>query len=141
MSEARSEPKRITPRPTAVSEPYWAGCAEGELRLQQCDACGCHQFYPRLLCGSCGATALSWRTVSGAGRVATWSVVRRGVSKAYEAPYVVALIDLDEGPRMMSQIVGSDVEDPRLAVGARVKVEFLPWADDVTVPVFRLEDC
>ena len=135
-----SDPQKIQPRPTAVSEPYWAGCREGELRLQNCQSCRSTQFYPRLMCASCGSRDLAWVTASGVGRIASFTVVRRGVSAAYEAPYVVALVDLAEGPRMMSQISNCDADDPRLEIGAAVEVEFREWSSDVTMPVFRLSD-
>ena len=62
--------------------------------------------------------------------------MRRGVSADFEAPYIIALIDLAEGPRMMSQIIDSDSE--ALAVGLSVKVDFAAWSEDITLPVFRL---
>ena len=133
-----SEGSRIAPRPTAVSEPYWQGCAEGELRLQHCSSCSSYQFYPRIVCAACGAKDLAWKQASGRGRIASFTVVRRGVSAAYEAPYVIALIDLEERVRLMSQIVVPDPGDDRLRVGAAVRVTFEKWSSDVTVPVFEL---
>lgn len=132
-----TEPGRIQPRPTRVSEPYWQGCLEGELRMQFCAACETYQFYPRVACSACGSSSLDWRRVSGNGRIASFTVVRRGVSSAYEAPYIVALIDLEEGPRLMSHVV-AEPDDPRLRVGAAVFVEFQKWGDEVAMPVFRL---
>ena len=146
MAEAR----RLTPRPTDVSRPYWDACGRGELVLQQCGACRQFQFYPRLLCSHCGGRDLVWQKVSGEGRIASFTVVRRGVSAAYPSPYVVALIDLSEGPRMMSSVIDVEPKDPRLAVGAVVEVEFVEWVaqdgdtptleeDQVNrIPVFRL---
>ncbi len=133
-----TEPQKIQPRPTAVSAPYFEGCRQGVLRLQQCAACGRQQFYPRIVCSHCGADDLQWHAASGAGRIASYTVVRRGVSAAYEAPYVVALIDLAEGPRMMSQIVHIDADDARLRIGASVCVEFQAWSEDIDLPVFKL---
>ena len=131
-----SQPAKITPTPTALAEAYWEGCRQGELRLQQCDSCERYQFYPRVLCTHCGGDVLSWRAVSGRGLVASFTVVRRGISKAYPAPYVVALIDLEEGPRMMSNII---VDDPQqVAVGSAVSVTFQPWGGDHVLPVFEL---
>ena len=130
--------ERILPRPTEFSAPYWAGCREGRLLLQYCRSCESHQFYPRSLCSHCHGDALEWRDSSGQGRVASFTVVHRGVSEAYPAPYVVALIDLEEGPRMMSHVI--DVEPGGLSVGDRVAVEFQAWSDDVDVPVFRVVD-
>lgn len=132
------EVTRISPRPTAVSEPYWRGCAEGELRLQRCASCSSYQFYPRIVCVACGGDELQWARATGKGHVASFTVVRRGVSAAYEAPYVIALIDLEEGVRLMSQIVMPDPGDDRLRVGAAVSVTFEKWSSDVTVPLFEL---
>lgn len=132
--------QKIMPRPSAVSEPFWQGAREGQLRLQQCDACGHYQFYPRLMCSHCGAQDLTWQRASGRGRVASFTIVRRGISLAYTAPYVVALIDLEEGVRMMSQIQIDNPDDGRLMVGAEVRVLFADWADNVVVPVFELID-
>jgi len=128
---------RILPPDTAISRPYWEGCREGQLRLQHCEDCAEYQFFPRILCSHCGGNSLSWRTVSGRGKVASYTVVRRGMSAAYAAPYIVALIDLEEGPRMMSSIVGSDPDT--ISVNARVSVSFEPWGDDYVVPVFTLD--
>ena len=133
-----AETQKILPRPTAVSEPYWEGCRHGELRLQRCKSCGKSQFYPRILCSHCGAQDLEWHPASGKGRIASYTVVRRGVSAAYEGPYVVALIDLAEGPRMMSQIVEVSGDEVSLEVGAEVSVSFMAWSEEFTAPVFRL---
>lgn len=127
--------ERILPRPTPASQPYFDGCAEGELRLQYCVACEQHQFYPRTFCAGCGSQNIDWRAVSGLARVASYSIVRRGVSKAYPAPYVIALVDLDEGPRMMTTIIGAELE--RVCVGMRVEVEFEAWSDEIYMPVFK----
>ncbi len=133
-----AEPQKIQPKPTAVSAPYFEACRDGELRLQQCVSCGLHQFYPRIICSHCGADDLRWQAVSGRGRIASYTVVRRGVSAAYDAPYIVVLIDLAEGPRMMSQIVHIDADDARLRIGASVCVEFQAWSEEIDLPVFRL---
>lgn len=126
---------RIEPTPTPLSEPYWEGCRAGELRLQQCAGCQRHQFYPRLMCSRCGSRDLSWQRASGRGTVASFTVIRRGVSDAYPAPYVVALIDLQEGVRMMSTLVGVDPDAVR--VGDPVQVEFETLSEAIALPVFR----
>ena len=126
---------KILPRPTNISSPYWEGCQQGVLRLQCCNSCGAYQFYPRLFCSGCQSQDLAWRDVSGRGQIASFTVVRRGVSEAYPAPYAVALIDLEEGPRMMSHII--EAETDTLAVGDRVEVAFQSWSEDMQLPVFR----
>ena len=132
------EATKIQPRPTTVSEPYWQGCSDKELRLQFCTSCNKHQFYPRIVCSTCGSSELEWQKASGQGTIASFTVVRRGVSEAYTAPYLVALIDLAEGVRMMSQVLTSKPDDGRLRVGANVAVSFVAWSPDMTVPVFTL---
>jgi uncharacterized OB-fold protein len=127
---------KILPRQNALSEPYWTGCREGELRLQQCGSCHRYQFYPRSLCAQCGHRTLTWRKVSGRGRIASFTVVRRPVSSAYPADSVIVLVDLEEGPRVMSNLVDADPESVR--VGDALHADFANWSDEVVLPVFRL---
>jgi uncharacterized OB-fold protein len=128
---------KIHPHPTAETRPFWEGCSVGELRLQRCMDCGAHQFYPRLLCTACSGRTLEWVRASGRGTVQSFTVVRRPVSKAYaaETPYVVALISLDEGPTMMSNVVGCEVGT--VGVGMPVEVLFERWSEEIAVPKFR----
>ncbi len=126
---------KILPKETELSTPYWQGCRDGVLYMQSCDGCGLFQFYPRTICSHCGDKQLQWLPVSGRGRVLSFSVVRRGISPAYEAPYVVALIALEDGPTMMS---GIQTQDPAtVRVGARVEVVFESWDEEVAVPMFK----
>ena len=129
---------RTLPPVTELTEPYWEGCKAGELRLQRCNDCHRHQFYPRTVCSHCNSRQLAWVTAQGEGRIASFTVVRRAISPAYTAPYVVALIDLDEGVRMMSNVVGADPEV--VGVGDRVTVDFEAWSEALSLPVFRLID-
>lgn len=130
--------ERTLPPLTPLTEPWFDACREGILTLQYCSDCSAYQFYPRILCSHCGGRELSWRASSGRGTVASFSVVRRAITKAYEAPYVVALIDLEEGPRLMSNIV--DCAPEEVAVGQAVEVGFEAWSQTITLPVFRLQD-
>jgi uncharacterized protein len=125
------------PRPTPTEKPFYDGCARHELQLQHCQHCAHVLFYPRTLCDHCSSENLIWQVASGLGTIASYTVVRRSVSSDYEAPYVIALIDLVEGPRMMSQII--DVDPGTLAVGLPVSVDFAAWSEDITLPVFRLQ--
>ena len=124
------------PRPTPTEQPFYDACAAGKLVLQRCQSCGHVLFYPRTHCDACQSDQLVWEDAIGAGTIASYTVVRRGVSADFEAPYVIALIDLAEGPRMMSQIVDADPD--ALAVGLSVKVDFAAWSEDITLPVLRL---
>ena len=124
------------PSPTPTEQPFYDACAAGKLVLQRCQSCGHVVFYPRTHCDACQSNQLVWENASGAGTIASYTVVRRGVSADFEAPYVIALIDLAEGPRMMSQVV--DTAPDALAVGLSVRVDFAAWSEDITLPVFRL---
>ena len=117
------------------SRPYWDAAREHRLVLQRCGACGRWLFYARALCPWCHAAGLTWEPASGRGVVYSFTVVHRAASEAFTAPYVVVLVDLDEGPRMLSML---RVDDPRRAtIGARVHVAFEDL-DEVTLPVFEL---
>lgn len=130
-------PEKFLPRPDAESLPYWQGCNEERLLLQVCSACGNRQFYPRILCTACGGAQLAFEPASGRGRVKSFTVIRIPVSPAYESlvPYVVALVELDEGPTMMSHVTLPDVD--ALRIGDRVEVAFQQWSEDQKVPVFH----
>ncbi len=127
---------RIQPKTTPLSDPYWSGCKEGRLRLQQCDDCERFQFYPRIFCSHCGHRELTWRDVSGRGRIASFTVVQQPLTLAYPSPSIIILVELEEGPRMMSSLVKADPET--VTVGAPVIVDFEEWSDDISMPVFRI---
>ncbi len=133
-------PEKFLPRPTPLSQPYWDACNRQELLIQKCSDCGRHQFYPRSFCTGCGKQNPEWVRASGRGTVVTWTVVRRPVSEAYAAdtPYVIALIQLAEGPVMMSQVTGCDPE--RVSSGMSVEVVFQAWGEGVTLPNFAPSD-
>ncbi len=130
-------PVKHFPRPTPETEVYWQGCRKHELLLQRCTQCNEFQFYPRIICTNCTSENLEWVKATGRGRVLTFTIVRRAVSEAYAAdvPYVIALIQLDEGPKMMSNVVQCDPET--LVVGSPVQVVFEDWSDEISVPQFR----
>lgn len=134
MTEA---PLKHFPRPTPETEAYWEGCRKHELLLQRCTQCNEFQFYPRIICTNCASEDLEWVKGSGRGQVLTFAIVRRAVSEAYAAdvPYVVALIQLDEGPTMMSNIVQCDPETVK--IGSPVQVIFEDWSEEISVPQFR----
>ena len=104
--------------------------------MQRCEDCQAYQFYPRTICSHCGGRDLAWSAVCGRGHVKSFTIVRRGISRAYEAPYVLALINLEEGPCMMSRLV--DVDPDTVVVGARVIVAFESWSTDIEMPVFKV---
>ena len=125
------------PEPNAETRPFWDGCNNRQLLIQKCRQCGDYQFYPRSMCHRCMTDTVDWVAVSGAGRVRSFTVVRRPLSPAYaaETPYTVALIQLAEGPTLMSNIINCPIE--QLRVGLAVSVVFEQWSEQITVPKFQ----
>jgi uncharacterized protein len=119
------------------SRPYWEGLEQGELRIQRCLTCTKAVFYPRSICPHCHADQLEWITASGRGTIYTYTILHQAFGAfAADVPFVVALVDLEEGARMMSRIV--DTPHDRVAIGAAVQVTFASVGDGVTLPYFRL---
>ncbi|MDD9707992.1 Zn-ribbon domain-containing OB-fold protein [Seohaeicola sp. SP36] len=120
------------------SAPYWEAARAGRLDIPLCGDCGKHHFYPRAICPYCHSDKLRFDTVSGRGKVHTFTIARRPAGPAFadDVPYVVALIELEEGPRMMSRIETDDPEKVR--IGAKVEVTFVKASDEVTFPYFRM---
>jgi uncharacterized OB-fold protein len=123
----------------AQSRSYWAACNEARLVLQKCTSCGQVQHYHRILCARCGADGLTEIAAAGTGTVRSFTVIRRAVSSAFDAdvPYVVALIELAEGPTMMSNLVESPLENVR--IGSPVQLTFERRSEEINVPQFRLQ--
>ena len=120
------------------SAPYWSALKERRLILKHCRDCGRHHFYPRALCPHCHSDALEWSDSRGTGSIYSYTVARRPAGPAFkaDAPYVVAVVELDEGARMMTNLVTDDVESVR--IGQRVAVHFDAVTDEVTLPRFKL---
>jgi uncharacterized protein len=103
---------------------FWDATAEGRLTIPKCDDCGLYVWYPRPFCPACGSTNVTWTDVSGKGTVYTFTIVHRsGVPGFRDAmPYVIAYVELEEGPRVMTNIVG--IEPDQITVGMPVSVVF-----------------
>ena len=117
---------------------FWQATKDGKLTYQKCVDCGTVVFYPRHHCTACLGSNLSWHTASGRGTVYSFSVVRKAEHPFFrgQVPYAVAWIDLDEGPRLLSNVIGVDDPANDITVGQRVMVE---WEihDDLALPLFR----
>ena len=119
------------------SRPYWEGLAQGEIRIQHCNTCSKAVFYPRSICPHCHADSLSWIVASGKGNIYSYTVAYQGFGTfAADVPFVVAIVELEEGARMMSRIV--DTPRERIVVGAEVRVTFERVSEDLTLPYFHL---
>ncbi len=125
------------PLPDSDSREYWEGLKRGELRIQRCDDCTRYVFYPRILCPHCSSERLSWVTASGKGRIYSYTIVQQAYGPfAAEVPFVIALVTLEEGVRMMTRI--TDGVGEGVKVDAPVEVTFTAVDEEVTLPYFRL---
>lgn len=124
------------PVPNADSLVYWTAARERRLLIRRCNACRAVHFMPRYLCPQCWSDDLEWVESKGQGRVHSYTVIRRAPSAAFTSrvPYVVGLIDLDEGPRMIANVIGDDALDVR--IGDRVNVTFEDRGDGALLPQF-----
>ncbi len=123
----------------ALTREYWAAAREGRLVVQRCDACGHHQFYPRPFCLACEELDLGWVEAAGTGSIYSMTTVHLRVSPELEPPYIVALVELDEGPRLLTRIVNEEGAPlaEGVAIGDRVAVSWHDRGDDPPLPVFR----
>ena len=125
------------PTPDAETQPFWDGARDGKLLIRRCGACGEAHFYPRPFCPKCWSDDVRWEEASGRATLYTWSVVHRNDLPPFgeRVPYVAAAVDLDEGPRMLTNVVGCEFD--ALTVGLPLEVSYQAISDDVTIPVFR----
>jgi uncharacterized protein len=132
-------PEKAKPRPGPPPDPelapYFAAAAEGRLVVQRCDACGHAQLYPRLDCMRC-RSSVHWEDASGFATVYSFTVIRQHFARTFRhlLPLVVALVDLDEGPRLMTNLVEVDPDEVR--VGLRVEVRFERVGDAAALALF-----
>ena len=132
-------PRPLPRFPEPDTEPFWEAAKRRELAYPTCDACGNIVFYPRRHCPKCGSTDLTWHTSKGEGTVYSYSVIRQNRNPAFKdlGAYALAYIDLDEGFRMMSNIVGVNDPTKDITIGMRVRVQ---WEDqpnsDISLPMF-----
>jgi len=130
--------KARLPEPTVDSVPFWEACNRETLLLQHCGECGKRFYYARRLCPRCGGHDLAWEPSTGKGTVFSFSEVHVsffGPEWESELPYTVVLIDLDEGPRMLSRLIGEDRSKVR--IGDRMQVVFIAVKRQ-KVPFFEL---
>lgn len=120
--------------------PFWEATRRGVLLLRRCDRCAEVIWYPRFFCPACGGTQTSWFEAGGHGSVYTFTVVRKSRRDGYATavPYVVASVELDEGPRIFTNIVNCDPDVVR--IGQRVTVTFVPTAGGFALYRFRPAD-
>ena len=140
MAGERTEIRKPLPEITPVNQAFWEGAKAGKLLMQKCADCGAWIFCPRPICVDCNSDKLQWVSLSGRGTIFSFTVIREVVGQALrgfapDIPYVTAWIDLEEGPRFCSNVIGCPVED--VHIGMPVEVVFEDTGHGVTLPKFK----
>ena len=130
--------KAFTPVPLPETQRYWAAARRHALELPYCTACRAFHYYPRAVCPQCLSGDLEWRPVSGRGRLHTFTVAHRGPKDfPLGTPYVLAIVELEEGPRLMTNLVGVPADPGAVHIGMEVEVTFMDVSDTAALPHFR----
>ena len=138
MSGEAARPRKPQPHPSPETAPFWKAAANHRLELPQCDRCNRFWFPPSCLCPHCLSDRFHWQQTKGRGKVHSFAVFHRVYDPAFagDIPYVVAVIELDEGPRILSNIV--DVAPDNVRCGMPVTVKFDDVSADLAIPKFTL---
>lgn len=128
--------ERQIPVPTPETAHFWAGTKAEELRLQRCTACSTTYFPPRPFCPECSSSEVEVFTASGRGKVHTY-IISQFRSPGFATPYSLAVVELDEGPRMMTNIVGVEQTAEAIQMEMPVQAVFEPINDDVSLVKFK----
>lgn len=129
-------PPRMLPEPTPETRHFWDGCKEGELRLQRCTKCSESYFPPRPFCPACSSREVEVYKASGRGVLWSYVINQRPRPDMGTEPYAIAVVKLEEGPRMMTNIVGCPQTPEALPLDLPVKVKFEKQNDDISLPFF-----
>ena len=132
MDVDRPLPTPITPE----AKPFWDGCRAEKLMLPRCESCGHVFFYPRIVCPRCHARTIGWMQASGRGTLHSFEIAYQAFQKAWKIkpPYVLAMVQLEEGLRLMTNVVGCPVDAVR--IGIPVEVAWEDVTSEISVPVF-----
>jgi len=135
MELDRPLPQPITPE----SKPYWDGMKENKLMLPKCQDCGLVFFYPRGVCPGCQSRKIGWIQGSGKGKLYSFEILHRPFNRAVKVPtpYVLAMVELEEGPRMLSSLVNVEPDPKAITCDMPVEMVFSKLTDDITIPLFQ----
>jgi hypothetical protein len=128
-------PTPTLPAPTPLTQPFWDAAAQGRLLLPRCRACARHFFRPEVACTYCFATDWQWVQASGRGTLYSFTVVHRAPAPGFELPFVLAIVELDEGPAVLSNVVGCAPSQVRIGMALRVRFEHV--APAIHLPRFE----
>ncbi len=131
-----STPERVLPRPTPETRHYWEGARVGELRLQRCSDCEQTYFPPRPFCPTCGSRRVEIIKASGRGRLFSY-IINHLPTPGFEPPFAIAVVELEEGPRLMSNILECEQTPEALQLDMPLEVTFQRINDEITLPQFR----
>ena len=134
-SDVAHTPQRPWPAINEDNTFFWEGVNTGELRIQKCDACGVLTHPPRPHCATCGSFELGHQVASGRGRVYSHVTFHKPLAPPFTEPYSVAVIELEEGTRLVSQVVGIPPDD--VHIDLPVHVDFVEVEEGLTLPLFR----
>ena len=132
-----AEPARARPKPTPETQHYWDGAKAGELLLQCCDDCAHVYFPPRPFCPKCASRKVSIKKASGKGTLYSYVINHRPAAPGFTPPYAIAVVALEEGPRMMSNIIDCPQTPEALVLDMALEVAFETIDDKLTLPVFK----
>ncbi|MCA9844281.1 MAG: Zn-ribbon domain-containing OB-fold protein [Dehalococcoidia bacterium] len=133
-----SPARKQLPTPTPETAPYWEGAKAHELRLQHCNDCDKPFFYPRIFCPICLGDNVEWKAMSGKGTLLTYVLsARPAPGFEEELPYAIAIVKLDEGPHLMSNIVETEITPENLPAGMALEVVFDDVNETISLPKFR----
>ena len=128
---------RILPQPTPETRHFWEGCKAGELRLQRCQACSHVYFPPRPFCPSCASREVAVFAASGKASLYSYVINHRPRPDMGTEPHSIAVVTLQEGPRMMTNIVGCPQTPEALQLDMPLEVSFLKASDEISLPLFQ----
>jgi uncharacterized OB-fold protein len=129
---------RPLPQPmTPEAQPYWDGAREGKLMIPQCRACGKPFMYPRVRCPFCASADIAWIQASGRGRLYSFEIAHQILNKAFrvKTPVVLAMVELEEGPRLLTNLVNVEPDPSKLRCDMPVEVVFEKLTDRVSLPM------
>ena len=132
-----AELARALPRPTPETKPYWDGLKDHKLLIQRCNSCKRAYFYPRPFCPKCFTFDVQWFEASGKAKLYSFVINHRPAPGFGPEPYVIAIVELDEGPRMMSNLIGIDPDPNKIRCDMRLQIAYEDVSGEITRPKFR----
>lgn len=131
-----AEPGRVIPTPTPETQHYWDGAKQGELRIQTCNSCSENYFPPRPFCPKCGSRDVKVVKASGKGRLYSY-IINHLPSPGYTPPFTVAIVELEEGVRLMTNLLEVEPDPAKIELDMPLEVTFEKLSDEISLPQFK----